>query len=120
MLKSTDIHRLHSSWTDHQLLSLSISLGQSPTGFGLWRANPILAQQKEYLIQLKQRLTGIVPSLPNQMTAQEQQDYVKSEIQLFTQRYAIDYTNWRKKSIKDLQHKRNTFLRSQSPIAIWL
>ncbi|KAG1145417.1 hypothetical protein G6F37_005710 [Rhizopus arrhizus] len=49
MLRSTDIHRLHSSWTDHQLLSLSINLGQNPTGFSLWRANPILAQQKEYL-----------------------------------------------------------------------
>ncbi|KAG1145828.1 hypothetical protein G6F37_005332 [Rhizopus arrhizus] len=43
MLRSTDIHRLHSSWTNHQLLSLSINLSQTPTGFGLWRANPILA-----------------------------------------------------------------------------
>ncbi|KAG1532531.1 hypothetical protein G6F51_013062 [Rhizopus arrhizus] len=120
MLKSTDIHRLHSSWTDHQLLSLSINLGQTPTGFGLWRANPILAQQKAYRVQLKQRLTGIVSSLPNQMTAQEQWDYVKSEIRLFTQRYAVDYTNWRKKSIKVLQRKRNAFLRSQPPIAIRL
>jgi hypothetical protein len=102
------------------LLSFSINLGQNPTGFGLWRANPILAQQKEYLIQLNQRLTGIVPSLPNQMTAQEQWDYVKAEIRLFTQRYAIDYTNWRKKSIKALQRKRNAFLRSQSPIVIRL
>ncbi|KAG1091242.1 hypothetical protein G6F40_012993 [Rhizopus arrhizus] len=120
MLKSTDIHRLHSSWTDHQLLSLSINLGQTPTGFGLWRANPILAQQKAYRVQLKQRLTCIVSSLPNQMTAQEQWDYVKSEIRLFTQRYAVDYTNWRKKSIKVLQRKRNAFLRSQPPIAIRL
>ncbi|KAG1137452.1 hypothetical protein G6F37_011229 [Rhizopus arrhizus] len=39
------------------------------------------------------------------MTAQEQWDYVKSEIRLFTQYYAIDYTNWRKKSIKVLQRK---------------
>ncbi|KAG1137270.1 hypothetical protein G6F37_011359 [Rhizopus arrhizus] len=120
MLKSTDIHRLHFSWTDHQLLSLSINLGQTPIGFGLWRTNPILAQQKAYRVQLKQRLTGIVYSLPNQMTAQEQWDYVKSEIWLFTQRYAIDYTNWRKKSIKVLQRKRNAFLRSQPPIAIRL
>ena len=120
MLKSTDIHRLHSSWTDHQLLSLSINLGQTPTGFGLWRANPILAQQKAYRVQLKQRLTGIISSLPNQMTAQEQWDYVKSEIRLFTQRYAVDYTNWRKMSIKVLQRKRNAFLRSQPPIAIRL
>ncbi|KAG1135015.1 hypothetical protein G6F38_013116 [Rhizopus arrhizus] len=67
---------------------------QTPTGFGLWRANPILDQQKAYRVQLKQRLTGIVSSLPNQMTAQEQWDYVKSEIRLFTQRYAVDYTNW--------------------------
>ncbi|KAG1136660.1 hypothetical protein G6F37_012244 [Rhizopus arrhizus] len=54
------------------------------------------------------------------MTAQKQWDYVKSEIRLFTQRYAIDYTNWRKKSIKVLQCKRNAFLRSQPPIAIRL
>ncbi|KAG1145827.1 hypothetical protein G6F37_005333 [Rhizopus arrhizus] len=54
------------------------------------------------------------------MTAQEQWDYVKSEIRLFTQRYAIDYTNWHKKSIKVLQRKRNAFLRSQPPIAIRL
>ncbi|KAG1257417.1 hypothetical protein G6F68_009311 [Rhizopus microsporus] len=30
-IQSTDIHRLHSSWTDHQLLSLSINLGSTPT-----------------------------------------------------------------------------------------
>ncbi|KAG0747890.1 hypothetical protein G6F57_008366 [Rhizopus arrhizus] len=71
MLRSTDIHRLYSSWTDHQLLFLLINLGQTPIGFGLWRANPILAQQKAYRIQLKQRITGIVSSLPNQMAAQE-------------------------------------------------
>jgi hypothetical protein len=74
MHRSTDIHRLRSSWTDHQLLFLSINLGQNPIGFGLWRAKPILAQQKAYRVQLKQRLTGIVSSLPNQMTAQEQWD----------------------------------------------
>ncbi|KAG1606525.1 hypothetical protein G6F44_013851 [Rhizopus delemar] len=54
------------------------------------------------------------------MTAQEQWDYVKSEIRQFTQRYAIDYTNWRKKSIKALQRKRNAFLRSRPPTAIRL
>ncbi|KAG1621747.1 hypothetical protein G6F45_011268 [Rhizopus arrhizus] len=62
----------------------------------------------------------IVPSLPNQMAAQEQWDYVKSEIRRFTQRYAIDYTNWRKKSVKVLQRKRNDFLRSRPSIAIRL
>ncbi|KAG0738745.1 hypothetical protein G6F57_012059 [Rhizopus arrhizus] len=93
---------------------------QIPTGFGLWRANPILGQQKAYRVQLKQRLTGIVSSLPNQMTAQEQWDYIKSETRLFTQRYTIDYTNWSKKSIKVLQSKRNAFLRSQPATAMRL
>jgi hypothetical protein len=54
------------------------------------------------------------------MMAQEQWDYVKSDIRLFTQHYAIDYTNWRKKSINVLQRKRNAFLRSQPPIVIRL
>ncbi|KAG1154280.1 hypothetical protein G6F36_014494 [Rhizopus arrhizus] len=34
------------------------------------------------------------------MTAQEQWGYVKPEMRLLTQRYAIDYTNWRKKQLR--------------------
>ncbi|KAG1453466.1 hypothetical protein G6F46_009217 [Rhizopus delemar] len=77
-----------------------IFISQTLTGFSLWCANPILAQQKEYRIELKQRLTGIVSSLSSQMTAQEQWGYVKPEMRLLTQRYAIDYTNWRKKQLR--------------------
>lgn len=46
MLKSTDIYRLHSSWTDHQLHSLLINLGQTLIGLRLWRATTISAQQR--------------------------------------------------------------------------
>ena len=35
IFRSTDIHWRHYSWTGHQLLSLLINLGQTPTGFGL-------------------------------------------------------------------------------------
>lgn len=52
MLRPTDIHRLHSPWTNYQMRSLSINLGRTPTGLCLWYANPILAQQKEYRFQL--------------------------------------------------------------------
>ncbi|KAG0851752.1 hypothetical protein G6F57_008812 [Rhizopus arrhizus] len=97
-----------------------IFISQTPTRFGLWHANPVLAQQKAYRIQLKQQLTGIVSSLPSQMTAQEQWDYVKSKLRRFTQHYVIDFMNWRKKSIKVLQRKRNAFLRRQSTTAIRL
>jgi hypothetical protein len=114
------IYRLHSSWTDHQLHSFLINLSQTLIGLGFWRANLILAQQKAYRVQLKQRLSCTTSSLPSQMTAQEQWDYVKSEIRLFTQRYAIDYTNRYKKSIKALQCKHNAFLRSQPPTIIRL
>ncbi|KAG1319373.1 hypothetical protein G6F62_011871 [Rhizopus arrhizus] len=76
---STDIHRLHSSWTDHQLLSLSINLGPTPTGFGLWRANPLLVKNKEYRSQLKQRLQHIAQTLPPALSLQAQWDHIKSE-----------------------------------------
>ncbi|KAG0734594.1 hypothetical protein G6F62_012504 [Rhizopus arrhizus] len=41
-------------------------------------------------------------------------------MQLRGRAFFEDYTNWRKKSIKVLQRKRNAFLRSQPPIAIRL
>lgn len=46
MLKSTDIYRLHSLWTDHQLHSLLINLSQTLIGLRLWRATTISAQQR--------------------------------------------------------------------------
>lgn len=53
VFRSTDVHRLHSSCADRQLLSLSINLDRAPTGLELWRTNPILIQQKEFCFQLK-------------------------------------------------------------------
>ncbi|KAG0806624.1 hypothetical protein G6F20_010985 [Rhizopus arrhizus] len=119
-IQSTDIHRLHSSWTDHQLLSLSINLGSTPTGFGLWRANPLLVKNKEYRSQLKQRLQQIAEHLPQSLSLQDQWDHLKLEIRKFTRSFAVDYSNWRSKSLRSLQRKRNAFLRSQPPLALRL
>ncbi|KAG1033235.1 hypothetical protein G6F25_010664 [Rhizopus arrhizus] len=119
-IQSTDIHRLHSSWTDHQLLFLSINLGSTLTGFGLWRANPLLVKNKEYLSQLKQRLQHIAQHLPQSLSLQDQWDHLKLEIRKFTRSFAVDYSNWRSKSLRSLQRKRNAFLRSQPPLALRL
>ncbi|KAG1140783.1 hypothetical protein G6F37_009190 [Rhizopus arrhizus] len=119
-IQYTDIHRLHSSWTDHQLLSLSINLDSTPTGFGLWRANPLLVKNKEYRSQLKQRLQHIAQHLPQSLSLQDQWDHLKLEIRKFTRSFAVNYSNWRSKSLRSLQRKRNAFLRSQPPLALRL
>ncbi|KAG1281989.1 hypothetical protein G6F66_011268 [Rhizopus arrhizus] len=93
---------------------LDLGSYEDPTQAPIWAKHPLgLVSGVPAPFWLNRKRTA-------QMMAKEQRDYVKSEIRLFTQHYAIDYTNWYKKSIKVLQRKRNSFLRSQPPIAIRL
>jgi hypothetical protein len=40
---------VHPKWTDYALLSLSIRIGTTNTGKGMWKANPHLVNQQSYL-----------------------------------------------------------------------
>ncbi|KAG1164355.1 hypothetical protein G6F46_010885 [Rhizopus delemar] len=40
-LRNMQITRLHHTWSDHSILQISFTAGRSPTGPGLWRANPV-------------------------------------------------------------------------------
>ncbi|KAG0931705.1 hypothetical protein G6F32_011601 [Rhizopus arrhizus] len=100
-------------FTDHSLLSVTCYLGPSPSGPGLWRGNPLLARKPAYQQYLRQHLDDILLKIPSGWNAQKKWDFVKQQVKKVTRNFAIDYSDWRKKMIRQLQSDRNRFLRSK-------
>lgn len=46
--------------------------------------------------------------------------FVKHQVKKVTHNYAVEYTNWRTKSIRLLQSNRNKFLHNKPPLAVRL
>ncbi|KAG0868322.1 hypothetical protein G6F15_012199 [Rhizopus arrhizus] len=109
----SNLHKLDVSWTDHSLLSVTCCLGPSPSGPGLWRGNPLLARKPAYQQYLRQHLDDILLKIPSGWNAQKKWDFVKQQVKKVTRTFAIDYSDWRKKMIRQLQSDRNRFLRSK-------
>ncbi|EIE78298.1 hypothetical protein RO3G_03002 [Rhizopus delemar RA 99-880] len=116
----SNIHKLDASWSDHSLLSITCCIGSSPSGPGLWRGNPLLARNPAYQQYLRQHLEYILPKLPSEWSAAKSWDHIKRQVKKITRTFAVDYTNWRTKTIRKLQSNRNRFLRSKPPLAIRL
>ncbi|KAG1042538.1 hypothetical protein G6F43_011881 [Rhizopus delemar] len=114
------LYKLNASWTDHSLLSTTCCLGVSPSGPGLWRGNPLLARKPDYQRHLQQHLDVILPKMPTQWNPQKKWDHVKQQVKNITRSFAVDYTNWRKTTIRRLQSERNKFLRSKPPLEVRL
>ncbi|KAG1572684.1 hypothetical protein G6F47_005257 [Rhizopus delemar] len=62
----------------------------------------------------------ILPKLPSEWSAAKSWDHIKRQVKKITRTFAVDYTNWRTKTIRKLQSNRNRFLRSKPPLAIRL
>ncbi|KAG1517152.1 hypothetical protein G6F46_005989 [Rhizopus delemar] len=116
----SNIHKLDASWSDHSLLSITCCIGSSPSGPGLWRGNPLLARNPAYQQYLRQHLEDILPKLPSEWSAAKSWDHIKRQVKKITRTFAVDYTNWRIKTIRKLQSNRNKVLRSKPPLAIRL
>ena len=97
---------------------LLVCIGSSPSGPGLWRGNPLLARNPAYQQYLRQHLEDIIPKLPSEWSPAKSWDHIKRQVKLLTRTFAVDYTNWRTKTIRKLQSNRNKFLRSKPPLAI--
>ncbi|KAG1493324.1 hypothetical protein G6F53_012779 [Rhizopus delemar] len=61
----------------------------------------------------------LVP-LPSEWSAAKSWDHIKRQVKKITRTFAVDYTNWRIKTIRKLQSNRNKVLRSKPPLAIRL
>ncbi|KAG1078817.1 hypothetical protein G6F42_024070 [Rhizopus arrhizus] len=116
----SNIHKLDASWSYRSLLSITCCIGSSPSGPGLWRENPLLARNPAYQQYLRQHLEDIIPKLPSEWSPAKSWDHIKRQVKQLTRTFAVDYTNWRTKTIRKLQSNRNKFLRSKPPLAIRL
>ena len=110
-LIQSQIDFVEPSWTDHALLTVSIKFGNDKQGPGLWRANPLLAEDKKYCKFLEDTLTKFFHTLKTTSTPQEKWDMVKKEIKKVTQSFGRRRSAWREKTLKNLQSSRTKLLR---------
>ncbi|KAG0959346.1 hypothetical protein G6F31_011744 [Rhizopus arrhizus] len=72
-----------------------------------------MARKPAYQQYLRQHLDDILLKIPSGWNAQKKWDFVKQQVKKVTRTFAIDYSDWRKKMIRQLQSDRNRFLRSK-------
>ncbi|KAG1558904.1 hypothetical protein G6F49_004084 [Rhizopus delemar] len=116
-----NVEFLNASWTDHALLQVTLKTDfLFDTGPGIWRANPLYVDLKEYRQQLAIMLNALYDKeiAYSSSTPQELWDLVKSRVQLFTQRFGRKRVDWRKQQIIALQKKRQRILRGSLPTSL--
>ncbi|GAN11848.1 hypothetical protein MAM1_1106d11462, partial [Mucor ambiguus] len=107
---------ISSTWTDHDLLSISF-LYDNPTsrGPGVWKANPLLAKSKKFRAELAQHLQSRrqvdLASIQSTSMPQQTWDWVEGDVKHFIKTYQLADNNWRAKELRRLQRKRNMMLR---------
>lgn len=100
------------------LLSLSLDLEPPPVtednpdtspkpGKGIWRAHPRLASSKPFRRQMSKTLSGLIASLPADMTPQLKWDTIKLAVKTQAKKYARKQTYSLSTAEKILQKKRS-------------
>ena len=113
-LVATNLELTDHKWTDHLLLSAKLALASTPTGPGLWRANPKLLNMPEYHHQLMKSIPSILQEAQIQcQTPQKQWEYVKRRLKRITKFFGVRQSNARRARLKELQSVRNSFLRTK-------
>jgi exonuclease III len=120
-LQNTKISRLKAEWSDHSLLQTTFIAGQSPTGPGIWRANPIYASHPELQTLINDKIQNLLLFLQktnSSLTSAEKWDRVKSATKKVIKNYGYEYVHWRQHTIKQLERKRNRILRGKPSAAL--
>ncbi|KAG1508517.1 hypothetical protein G6F47_008389 [Rhizopus delemar] len=113
-----NVEFLNASGTDHTLLQVTLKADfLFDTGPGIWRANSLYVDIKEYRQQLATILNALYDKEieHSSSTPQELWDLVKSRVQLFTRRFRRKLVDWRKQQIVALQKKNQRILRGSLP-----
>ncbi|KAG1155618.1 hypothetical protein G6F36_014375 [Rhizopus arrhizus] len=116
-----NVEFLNASGTDHTLLQVTLKADfLFDTGPGIWRANSLYVDIKEYRQQLATILNALYDKEieHSSSTPQELWDLVKSRVQLFTQRFGRKRVDWRKQRMTALQKKRQRILRGSLPTSL--
>ncbi|CAO3629834.1 unnamed protein product [Mucor hiemalis] len=119
-LRDTGIHKLNSSWSDHSLLHIDIKIGNSPTGPGLWRANPIYVTHPELQQLIADKVQHLFQEFRHSspLSSTDKWDRIKVGVKKVIRNYGYQYVNWRQQTIKHLEQKRNRILRGKPTAAL--
>ncbi|SAL96865.1 hypothetical protein, partial, partial [Absidia glauca] len=116
-IREASIEFIQRQWSDHAILSVTFTLGESSSGFGLWRGNPQYVDHEDFQDRLTQRIHRQL-QLQENSSPQQQWEDIKRTTQQCIKSYGIKYVSWRRTTLKHLQRKRNRLLRSKPPHAI--
>ncbi|GAN07262.1 hypothetical protein MAM1_0154c06757 [Mucor ambiguus] len=116
LLSDANVGFIPPSWSDHAILEVTLKLGKSKMGPGLWRGNPCYANNRAYQKQLEEKINATMDTLDLDMTPQDQWERIKLVTKKVIQKFGVKHVNWRRMSIKHLERKRNRLLRSKPPI----
>ncbi|KAG1455259.1 hypothetical protein G6F55_007172 [Rhizopus delemar] len=118
---NADVEFLNSEWTDHALLQVTLKTDVLfDTGPGIWRANPVYTNIKEYRKNLASILTRLYDEevASSDFSSQVLWDLVKDRVKQFTRRFGRQHVDWRKQQIVALQRKRQRLLRGPFPSSL--
>lgn len=108
---------MNKTWTDHELLVITIQLQKDASrGPGAYKCNPFLANNHKFRRELVLFLQTLQPQVELQTatrTPQEIWDWVKDEFKEHVRKFQLEEVNWRRKTLKKLQSKRNRCMRDK-------
>ncbi|KAI8082518.1 uncharacterized protein B0P05DRAFT_468306, partial [Gilbertella persicaria] len=108
LVTSHSQHFISSTWTDHDLLSITLRPPLETAGPGLWKADPSLARIPSFRDGLtkyiESRLTSqnfLDENCPH--SAQVIWDILKTEVKIYTKSFQYETNKWRTKTLKKYQ-----------------
>lgn len=108
-ISNQQISYIPNKWTDHYMLSCTISLNKSnSTGPGTWRFNPLLVNDSEYIKLVNELINRHIDNIDDAVSNKQLQwDALKIKIKQLTCKYTSIKNKQFKDTIKCLQEKRN-------------
>ncbi|KAI9262904.1 hypothetical protein EDC94DRAFT_518564, partial [Helicostylum pulchrum] len=102
MIIDSAIEHIKPQWSGHALLSVKFSLGDSQVGPGLWRGNPVYADNKFFQKLLRQKLGSLTTDMSPDLSPQLKWEAVKSSKKQVIKSFGIKYVSWRTLTLRQL------------------
>ncbi|CAO3620214.1 unnamed protein product [Mucor fragilis] len=103
-----DVEFFSDVYTDHALITITLTVEMSNNGTGIWRDNPRLAKNKKYTKKLAQEINKYVQhKLDSDLTAQVKWDLIKNMVKKVTTNFCQHHSEWRETKLKQINSERN-------------
>ncbi|KAK4510448.1 uncharacterized protein ATC70_011427 [Mucor velutinosus] len=107
-----DVEFFSDVYTDHALITITLTVEMSNNGKGIWRANPHLAKNKRFTKKLSKEINNYVQhKLDPDLSAQVKWDLIKNMAKKVTTNFCRHHNQWRETKLKQLNSERNRILR---------